>query len=347
MAEMKEYPSGGNLQKKVQWIVSIDPDDFLKKEQYGQTFKAATDNLKELQAFLISYMEVLERHPDWFEHVPNSLDFVGKHIDRALESNLTIAGAGEIAEICNTALHAQKQIIIKELSQYSAYITSNQSGKTTVTNAEALIKQVESRLNNSQTHIENTLKDSQSRIEGAIKRAQNKSKQIDQILSDATDAVSKSSATKEAVHFQNETKRHHRNALFWLGAVGVVSAALIGTAAYFHFFDAPPIDSAGGFNWNHYVPRFSILALLIFFDAILIGIYKAELHNAIINKHRANALNTFKAMTAATVTQDVKDAVTLTAAGAIYAPQETGYSKRGAAQQINVAEMLANIAANK
>lgn len=184
-------------------------------------------------------------------------------------------------------------------------------------------------------------------IEATIKDIHDFKAQAEQAAQGVISESKKAGIAQEAVHFRNEAQRHHDNASKFLGRVGWMSVAVIAVAAGFHFLDAPPIDSAGGFNWNHYVPRFSILALLIFFDAILIGIYKAERHNAIINKHRANALNTFETMTAATLTQDVKDAVTLTAAGAIYAPQETGYSKRGTAQQINVAEMLANIAANK
>ena len=59
----------------------------------------------------------------------------------------------------------------------------------------------------------------------------------------------------------------------------------------------------------------------------------------------ASALNTFETITAATsVTKDVKDAVTLTAAGAIYAPQETGFSKRGTnASTAHVADILASL----
>ena len=52
-------------------------------------------------------------------------------------------------------------------------------------------------------------------------------------------------------------------------------------------------------------------------------------------------------MTAATLTQDVKDAVTLTAAGAIYAPQDTGYSKKTANSLNSAADILSAIQSPK
>ena len=331
MAEMKEYPVDGNIKEKVQWIIDIDSNALLK--DYGKISIEPKNDLQDLQRLLSHYMETFEQHPDWFsDEAIGYLDNISERIKETFDPDLSSVNAGTIAEQCCYALQQGREEIADDLNQHTVDIILNQTNETKTADTEAFRQQ-----------MADALSDAQNRSEQIDKI----SKQIEQTLSGVTSETSREGIAKEAVHFQTEAERHHRNALFWLGAVGVVSAALIGTAAYFHFFDAPPIDSAGSFNWNHYVPRFSILALLIFFDAVLIGIYKAELHNEIVNTHRANALKTFQTMTAATLTQDVKDAVTLTAAGAIYAPQETGYSKRGAAQQINVAEMLANIAANK
>lgn len=98
--------------------------------------------------------------------------------------------------------------------------------------------------------------------------------------------------------------------------------------------------------WNHFIPKFSIRGLLVFLDIVLVGLYRAERHNAVVNQHRANALNTFETMTAATLTQDVKDALTLTAAEAIYAPQETGFAKRAGNPSSRAAEILTTLRDN-
>ena len=173
---------------------------------------------------------------------------------------------------------------------------------------------------------------------------QNQAEQIEQISKTTSTQAGKTGIAAEAGHFQNEVKKHADNARFWLIAALVVSVVLFGIAGY--FYCTPPqsiTNGQTGFAWNDFVPRFSIFGLLLFFDIILIGNYKAERHNVVVNQHRANALNTFETMTASTITQDVKDAVTLTAAGAIYAAQETGFGKRGGSQQTNIAEILSAI----
>jgi hypothetical protein len=48
-------------------------------------------------------------------------------------------------------------------------------------------------------------------------------------------------------------------------------------------------------------------------------------------------------MTQSTTTRDVRDAITLTAANAIYAPQDTGFSRRTTPQQMNAADIFGNL----
>ena len=151
----------------------------------------------------------------------------------------------------------------------------------------------------------------------------------------------------EARHFDNQSAKHEESARKWLLRSIGLGVALLALVTWLHFFDKPPASNI--FAWNHFIPRFSILGLLVFFEIVIIGIFRAERHNAIVNKHRANALNTFETITSApSVTKDVKDAVTLTAAGAIYAPQETGFSKRGTnASSTHVADILTSLATER
>jgi hypothetical protein len=51
-------------------------------------------------------------------------------------------------------------------------------------------------------------------------------------------------------------------------------------------------------------------------------------HNAIVNKHRQNALMTFTALVDAAKEDDHSDIVLLHAAQCIFSPQETGYAKQ-------------------
>jgi hypothetical protein len=49
-------------------------------------------------------------------------------------------------------------------------------------------------------------------------------------------------------------------------------------------------------------------------------------HNAIVNKHRQNALMTHSALVEASGDQGVRDAVLLQASSCIFSPQSTGYA---------------------
>lgn len=184
------------------------------------------------------------------------------------------------------------------------------------------------------------------KLEAAVNQAQQDANQVEQLAKAASDVGAKTGISVEARHFHEEYERHVSASKIWLRVAGVFGTVLLVTPLYFYCTGLVP--EAEGFAWNYFVPRFSILGILIFLEIILIGIYRAERHNAIVNKHRANALNTFETMTAATLSQDVKDAVTLTAARAIYAPQETGFSKRGAnASSTHAADILASLATER
>ena len=50
-------------------------------------------------------------------------------------------------------------------------------------------------------------------------------------------------------------------------------------------------------------------------------------HNAIVNKHRQNALLTFNALVDAAKSEDRRDVVLTYAASCIFSPQDTGYAK--------------------
>jgi len=168
--------------------------------------------------------------------------------------------------------------------------------------------------------------------------------QIRQIAKGSVAKGGGAGVAREAAHFSEEASEHANNSKNWLWGVTLASMVLLIIGAYFYCSPPPEVE---GIAWNHFIPKFSILGMLIFIDFMLISVYQAERHNAVVNKHRANALNTFETMTAATLTQDVKDAVTLTAAGAIYAPQDTGYSKKTASARNSAADILSAIGTTK
>ncbi len=70
-----------------------------------------------------------------------------------------------------------------------------------------------------------------------------------------------------------------------------------------------------------------IIVFSILYFATIMGArnYRAEKHNEITNKHRENALKTFRAFTEATSDDQTKNAVLLRSTETIFSPASTGY----------------------
>ncbi len=75
-----------------------------------------------------------------------------------------------------------------------------------------------------------------------------------------------------------------------------------------------------------------IFAVLAYMLLLCARNFLAHKHNSIVNKHRQNALLTFKALADAASKEDQRDVVLTYAAACIFSPQETGYTKSGGAQ---------------
>ena len=322
MAELEEYPEEGTLEEKVQWIRNINADTLLNSEKFGETYLNALENFKKIQGLLerliIDEVELVTQR--WGTNFLNHIQQVKDSIVRINDPSIHAEQAGAIAQDCQKQFLNIMQQMSQELAPYQLLISS----PPTQTKSTDLI------------HITGEANRTLSEVEKIREQAV-------QAVDGITSQAALTGVAAESRHFHNESTKHEESARKWLLrsiGLGVILLALV---TWFHFFDKPPASNI--FAWNHFIPRFSILGLLVFFEILIIGIFRAERHNAIVNKHRANALNTFETITAATsVTKDVKDAVTLTAAGAIYAPQETGFSKRGTnASTAHVADILASL----
>jgi len=69
---------------------------------------------------------------------------------------------------------------------------------------------------------------------------------------------------------------------------------------------------------------FAVISFVLYLSA---RNFLSHKHNAIVNRHRQNALMTYKAIVEATGdNQQTSDAILIHAASCIYAPQPTGYA---------------------
>jgi hypothetical protein len=131
--------------------------------------------------------------------------------------------------------------------------------------------------------------------------------------------------SKNAEFFKLDCEQHLANARTWKG--WTIATAVITTVVTFAFFAASwfytPQSTPAAIQ---YVASKVILISALFFVTVWCARnYKAQMHNHTLNKHRQNALQTFKTFIEGTSDERVKDAILLHTANAAFSPRSTGY----------------------
>ena len=167
------------------------------------------------------------------------------------------------------------------------------------------------------------------------------------VLVAAQRAASEQGVSQQAVYFRDEAQAHSTAADKWRKytvrlaiALGVYAVAIIVLYNVLHPGDA--YQSAQLITGK--VLLFAVLSYMLLLSA---RNFLSHTHNAIVNKHRQNALMTFTALAAAAKDAAGKDIVLTHAAACIFAPQETGYAKASSTQESSLAQAMAGLLATK
>jgi hypothetical protein len=139
--------------------------------------------------------------------------------------------------------------------------------------------------------------------------------------------------TQQAIYFKTEADNNETEAGTWKDNTIKVSW-LLGAYAIFSLFlhKIPFIAPVNTYETVQMaVSKVLIFAVISFILYLFAKNFIAFKHNAIVNRHRQNALLTYKALVeAAGDNQQASDAVLIQAASCIYAPQPTGYTSSNA-----------------
>ena len=134
--------------------------------------------------------------------------------------------------------------------------------------------------------------------------------------------------TKEAQHFAKEADDHEtlskswQTVMIWL-AIGLGGFAIL--SLFLHKWSwLAPVNTYS--NIQLVVSKILIFGVISYMLFIAAKNFLAHKHNQIINKHRQNALMTYRALVEAS-DGEAQNIVLLQAANCIYGPQSTGYSK--------------------
>lgn len=159
-------------------------------------------------------------------------------------------------------------------------------------------------------------------ITTAEKEIREKGKSIDKIITAAREASAAAGAAVFTKDFDAESTALTNKAKTWLGASAILAAATIALAVVIFFVAEAGLDT--GQLVQKSAARLVVLAVL-FTGALWCGrVYKALLHQAAINRHRALSLQTFQAFSRAASDDATRDAVLLEATRAVFGSVPTG-----------------------
>lgn len=151
----------------------------------------------------------------------------------------------------------------------------------------------------------------------------------DQVLQDVRDAAAEQGVTQQAIYFENEAKIHEASSGKWMRATVFMAFAVVAYAIFTLFINNIEVFKMDSIPQALQVAtsKFLVFGVLVYILFLCVRSYNSHRHNAVVNKHRQNALMTYTTLAEAGNSAEARDAVLLHAAAAIYAPADSGYVK--------------------
>jgi len=193
--------------------------------------------------------------------------------------------------------------------------------------------------------------DYKTQKEAADKLLAGRVSEFDNVLAAAREASGKAAVSRQALEFETEARGCLIASRWWFGAtICVIAASLF--IVYSMFLKAPqkplnttvatqaaamPAANADASTISNHaitiealqqtVARILIITLLYSVVVWVARNYFASRHNYTVNRHRRNAMQTFRAFVEGTEDKATQDFILRQAAACAFAPQQTGYLK--------------------
>lgn len=148
------------------------------------------------------------------------------------------------------------------------------------------------------------------------------------VLNEIRSVAAEEGVTQQSAHFRAEAESHYTEAETWRKRTVKFAISLGAYAALSVFFHKIPFLTPTS-NYETIqlaiskILIFSVLAYMMFLSARNFLNHK---HNAIVNRHRQNALMTHRALIEAAGDHGIREAIMVQAASCIFSPQNTGYT---------------------
>jgi len=170
-------------------------------------------------------------------------------------------------------------------------------------------------------------------------------KEATRIVDEVRKVAAETGVSQQAHYFKDEADLHIQEAELWRGRT-VNFAWVLGAWAVGSLFltKIPWLHPSDGFqNFQLTVSKALVFAVISFMLYLSAKNFLAHRHNAIVNRHRQNALLTYKAFVEAAGSPDQASVILTHASACVFSPQSTGYSQESgidAAKATSVVEVL-------
>lgn len=135
--------------------------------------------------------------------------------------------------------------------------------------------------------------------------------------------------SQQAVYFKSEAEAQSLLASTWLGNAWKLACA-VGAFAVFSLalHKIPWIQPANKYEALQLVTsKILIFSVLAYMLVLAVRNYTSHKHNEVVNRHRKNALKTFRAVVEVSGEKGTQDIILAYASACIFSPQETGFSQ--------------------
>ena len=171
--------------------------------------------------------------------------------------------------------------------------------------------------------LEESFSDGEARMQTALS-------EIQQVLAAARTAAAEVGVSQQAIHFRDAAKQHEDESSTWQTRTGWSSLVLFVVAVFFLFARNLGLDTDSTPDAIQLaVAKVFVFATVSYAVYLCARNFLAHKHNAIVNKHRQNALLTYTTLAEAAHSRADQDVVLTYAAACIFGPQPTGYTREG------------------
>ncbi len=168
-------------------------------------------------------------------------------------------------------------------------------------------------------------------------------------LQDIRKTAAEQGVTQQAIYFKEESDSHMKSSQTWLKGTIITAILLALIAMGSLFLHLIPVLAPETIQQSIQlaVSKGLVFAVISYLLFLCVRSYLSHRHNAIVNKHRQNALQTYKTLVDAAQEMSNQDIILTEAARCIFTPQGTGFTRdprSGGAGSASIVEILTKVA---